>query len=63
MIFEKSVEVEMGGDVVAAKKKQEELKSSFAEDMKKCVGKRVTDGTLTCIRNAKTPNDMSRCGR
>jgi hypothetical protein len=67
MIFEKSIEVEMRSldkaDPATLSKKQKELSEAFAPEVKQCVGKRVTEGTLNCIRGAKTPAELGHCGR
>lgn len=33
-------------------------KSMHGAMMKKCVGKRISDESLTCMRSAKTPDDL-----
>lgn len=67
MIFDRSVEVEMraldksDGDTLA--KKKAELGKTFEADLKQCVGKRITDSTLACIRAAKTSEELGKCGK
>ncbi len=64
-LFDKSVEVEMrelakADDVVIAKKK-EELRKGFEGDLKACIGKRVTDGSMNCVRKATTAAELNDC--
>lgn len=67
MIFDRSVEVEMRAldksDGETLTKKKAELGKTFEADLKLCVGKRITDGTLACIRAAKTPEELGKCGK
>jgi hypothetical protein len=66
MIYEKNVEVEMRSlekaDDATIERKKADLRTSFDADLKQCVGKRVTESVLSCIRGAKTSDDMTRCG-
>lgn len=64
-LFDKSVEVEMrelakADDVVIAKKK-EELRKGFEADLKACIGKRVTDSSMNCVRKATTAAELTDC--
>ena len=64
-LFDKSVEVEMrelakADDVIIAKKK-EELRKSFGDDLKACIGKRVTDNSMNCVRKATTAAELMDC--
>ena len=66
-LFDKSVEVEMrelakADDVIIAKKK-EELRKGFEPELKACVGKRVTDSSMNCVRKAQTPAELTDCSR
>lgn len=67
MIFDRSVEVEMRAldkaDGETMTKKKAELGKTFEADLKICVGKRITDATLACIRSAKTSEELGKCGK
>ena len=67
MIFDRSVEVEMRAldrsDTETLTKKKAELGKTFEADLKICVGKRITDSTLACIRGAKTSEELGKCGK
>lgn len=67
MIYDKNVEVEMRSlekaDDATIERKKGELRAAFDAELKQCVGKRVTESVLACIRAAKTPDEMSGCGR
>jgi hypothetical protein len=66
MIYEKNIEVEMRSlakaDDATIERKKVELRSSFDADLKQCVGKRVTERVLACVRAATTPEQMTSCG-
>lgn len=67
LMFDKSVEVEMRelakADPDAIAKKQEGLRETFHDSLKDCVGKRVTDARIACVRAATTPDQLAECGR
>lgn len=67
MIFDRSVEVEMRAldraDSDTLAKKKAELSKQFEADLKVCVGKRITESTLSCIRAAKTSEELGKCGK
>jgi hypothetical protein len=67
VIFEKNVEVEMRSlekaDDATIEKKKKELSQTFEGDLKQCVGKRITGTVLSCIKAARTSDEMSQCGR
>jgi hypothetical protein len=67
LIYEKNVEVEMRtlekADEATIASKKKELQQAFDADIKQCVGKRITDAVMTCIKDAKTSEDMAKCGR
>lgn len=66
-LFDKSVEVEMRelakADEVTIAKKKEELRKGFESDLKACVGKRVTDSSMNCVRKATTAAELTDCSR
>ena len=48
---------------VRVAKRKEELRASLKHDIDKCVGKRVTDGMLTCVKGAETAEQIDKCLR
>ena len=68
-IFDKSVEVEMrelakADDSLIAKKK-EALRAGpdYEAELKACVGKRVTETSMNCVRKAATAAELVDCSR
>ena len=65
VLFDKSVEVEMreyvGANDDAIAKKQAELRKEFEGDLGRCVGKRVTEGSIECIRKASNKAELNEC--
>lgn len=68
-IFDKSVEVEMrelakADDTLIAKKK-EALRAApeYESELKSCIGKRVTDNSMNCVRKASTAAELIDCSR
>lgn len=65
--FDKNIEVKMKEDGTtdpeAIKKRQTELRNERRDDIDQCVGRRITDGMLTCVDGAKTPLDIDQCLR
>jgi hypothetical protein len=39
------------------------MRASMREDIDKCVGKRVTDGMMACVRTAETAEKIDKCLR
>jgi hypothetical protein len=66
VIYEKNVEVEMRtlekADAPTIERKKTDLKAAFEGELSLCVGKRITDSVMACIRNAQTSDEMTRCG-
>lgn len=66
-VVDKNVEVKLKADGVTdpelVAKRKEELRESLKEDIDKCVGKRVTDRMMTCVRNAETAEQIDKCLR
>lgn len=64
-LFDKSVEVEMreyvGANNEVITKKQGELSKEFEADLGRCVGKRVTQSNIDCIRKASTKAQLNDC--
>jgi hypothetical protein len=44
-------------------KRREEMRASMKEDIDKCVGKRVTDSMMECVKGAETAEKIDKCLR
>ncbi len=66
-VVDKNVEVKLKADGVTdpplVAKRKEELRESLKEDIDKCVGKRVTDGMMACVKTAETAEQIDKCLR
>jgi hypothetical protein len=66
-VVDKNVEVKLKADGVTdpplVQKRKDELRASLREDIDKCVGKRVTDGMLVCVKGADTAEQIDKCLR
>lgn len=67
LIIDRNVEVQMRAmkleDPALIAKKQEELRVAMKDDLKDCVGRRVTDKMMNCVREAKTAEEITKCIR
>jgi hypothetical protein len=67
LVVDKNVEVKLKSDGMTdpalIQKRKDELRASLKDDIDKCVGKRVTDGMLTCVNNAQTAEQIDKCLR
>lgn len=67
LVVDKNVEVKLKADGMTdaplVAKRKEELRASLKDDIDKCVGKRVTDGMLTCVKGAETAEQIDKCLR
>lgn len=50
-------------DPAAIAKRKDEIRGEFKDTLKDCVGKRVTDGMLACVRTAQTADEIDKCMR
>ena len=64
-IFTRSAAVELGTQKVTDEKKIATRTAGAREKaesvIQACVGRRITDGALDCMRAAKTSDDIDRC--
>lgn len=65
-IFDKSAEIELKGQniqdpAVIAKRTAEARAARGDELIQRCVGRRITDNALSCVRAATTPEQIDRC--
>ena len=67
LIIDKNVELEMKqmkiDDPVAIEKRKTEIRATMEGQLKGCIGKRVTDGMMKCVRNAKSTDEIDGCMR
>jgi hypothetical protein len=68
LIVDRNVEVTMRSmsnqpDQAAITKKQEELRGEMKDGLKDCVGRRVTDSMMDCVKGAKTQDEINACIR
>ena len=50
-------------DPVVVQKRKDELKPGLKEDIDKCVGRRVTDGMMNCVKASETAEQIDKCLR
>ncbi|MBX3186452.1 MAG: hypothetical protein KF819_05520 [Labilithrix sp.] len=65
MVVDRNVELQlrkMGvNDSAVIEKRREEMRASMRDDIEKCVGKRVTDGMMSCVQSAETAEQIDKC--
>jgi hypothetical protein len=50
-------------DQAAVDKRKEELRTQMRSDIDECVGKRITDGMMTCVKAAESAEQITKCMR
>ena len=67
LIVDKNVEVKLKADgttdPVLVDKRKLELRESLKDDIDRCVGKRVTNSMLACVKKADTADQIDKCLR
>ena len=67
LIVDQNVAVQMKAlsitDPALIAKKQDELKVELASEMKDCVGRRVSETMMACVKGAQTTEEIQRCLR
>ncbi len=67
VVVDKNVELQLKAlgvtDPAIVNKRRDEMRAAMRDDIDKCVGKRVTDGMMTCVRNAETADKIDKCLR
>lgn len=67
LVVDKNVEVKLESDGLTepqlVQKRKDELRASLKDDIDKCVGKRVTDSMLECVKGAETAEQIDKCLR
>ena len=67
LLVDKNVELQLKAlgvtDPVTVAKRRDEMRASMRDDIEKCVGKRVTDSMLACVKTAETTEKIDKCLR
>lgn len=67
LVVDRNIEVKLRADGVSdpdtIQKRKDELRGSLKEDIDRCVGKRVTDSMMACVRTAETAEQIDKCLR
>jgi hypothetical protein len=67
LIIDQNVSVQMKAmninDPAAIAKKQEDLRTELKGETKDCVGRRVTDTMMSCVKGAQTADEITACLR
>jgi hypothetical protein len=67
VILDKNVEIQMKTmnitDPESIEKKKKEMRAEFEGELKGCVGKRVTNSMMECVRRAQKPDEIDKCMR
>jgi hypothetical protein len=66
-VVDKNVELQLKAlgvtDPAVVGKRRDEMRASMRDDIEKCVGKRVTDAMMTCVKSAETAEKIDKCLR
>lgn len=67
LIVDRNVEVKLKADGVTdpplVEKRKSELRASLKDDIDRCVGKRVTNGMLECVKTSDSVEQIDKCLR
>lgn len=67
IVVDKNVEVQLKAlgvtDPGVIAKRRDEMRSSMKDDIDKCIGKRVTDSMITCVKRAENAEQIDKCLR
>jgi hypothetical protein len=67
IVVDRNVELQLKAlgvtDPAVVTKRRDEMRASMREDIDKCVGKRVTDGMMACVKQAETAEKIDKCLR
>lgn len=67
LIIDRNVELQMKQmqitDPALIEKRKGEIRSTMSDQLKGCVGKRVTDKTMTCVKTAASAEEIDQCLR
>lgn len=66
-VVDKNVELQLKAlgvtDPAVVGKRRDEMRASMRDDIDKCVGKRVTDSMMACVKTAETAEKIDKCLR
>lgn len=66
-VVDKNVEVKLRADGVTdpdiVARRKDELRASLKDDIDRCVGRRITDGMMVCVKGAQTAEQIDKCLR
>ncbi len=67
LIIDRNVELQMKSmqitDPGMIEKRKAEIRAQMSDQLKGCVGKRVTDGMIACVKKAQTADEIDQCLR
>lgn len=67
LIIDRNVELQMKQmqitEQAAIDKRKAEIRASMSDQLKGCVGKRVTDKMISCVRTAASAEEIDQCLR
>jgi protein required for attachment to host cells len=67
VVVDKNVELQLKAlgvtDPAIVTKRRDEMRAAMHDDIDKCVGKRVTDGMMKCVKAAETADKIDKCLR
>jgi hypothetical protein len=66
-VVDRNVELQLKAlgvtDPALVGKRRDEMRTSMREDIDKCIGKRVTDSMMSCVKTAETTEKIDKCLR
>jgi hypothetical protein len=67
IVVDRNVELQLAAlgikDPQVVSKRRDEMRASMKDDIDRCVGKRVTDGMMACIKTAESAEKIDKCMR
>ena len=67
IVVDRNVELQLKAlgviDPIVVGKRRDEMRASMKDDIDKCVGKRVTDSMMACVKTAETADRVDKCLR
>ena len=65
LIIDRNTEVAMKAinitDPAAIAKKQAQIRTDMKEELKDCVGRRISDSIIACVRAAQSTDEINKC--
>jgi hypothetical protein len=66
-VVDKNVELQLKAlgvvDPSVVGKRRDEMRAAMREDIDKCIGKRVTDSMMSCVKGADSTDKIDKCLR